>query len=258
MADLVRLSLRDRAVITMYRAIESAGVMRTPGGRELFARAYEAYKRVTDRSLVRYARGRIRQGDVAVDVGAHLGSFTAQLLSMVGRHGRVIAFEADPRSAAALRARLGDRRGCEIREVAIGDSPGASSLYRGVFPADSHLYPDTRSRNAVTVAVERLDDALDDVVPAFVKIDVQGGEAAVLRGMPRLLAAQGLRTVLVEFWPEGLLASGSEPSELYAAAQAGGLRPRDPVGGGHMLLEDALTRCTARGYVDVAFERPEG
>jgi hypothetical protein len=49
-----------------------------------------------------------------------------------------------------------------------------------------------------------------------VKIDVEGAEFAVLRGMERLLGEHAVRELFVELHPAGLQASGASADELRA------------------------------------------
>jgi hypothetical protein len=74
----------------------------------------------------------------------------------------------------------------------------------------------------VEAQVATLDDVLDGVPVDFVKIDVQGGELSVLRGMKRTVQANPRLQLFVELWPFGLRAAGSSADELLALVAAYG------------------------------------
>ena len=50
----------------------------------------------------------------------------------------------------------------------------------------------------------------------FFKLDVQGWELEVLRGMTGLFVANPALRLFVEYWPAGLRRAGTEPAELLA------------------------------------------
>src|SRR5580765_1948024 len=86
---------------------------------------------------VRLARGVLRPGDVAVDVGAHIGFFTMQMAAAVGATGRVYAFEPFDANADLLERSLvenafGDR--VLFRRAAVGAAPGRAAL---TFPVET-------------------------------------------------------------------------------------------------------------------------
>ena len=66
----------------------------------------------------------------------------------------------------------------------------------------------------------------------FVKMDIQGAEAAALRGMRATLASPGLRGIVLEFWPAALEAAGEDPREPLARLREAGLAcASDPAAG---------------------------
>ena len=71
-------------------------------------------------------------------------------------------------------------------------------------------------REEVAIRVERLDQALSGERIDFIKMDVQGWEMEVFRGMQGLLDDQqnAAMTIYFEFWPQGLRDAGREPVEV--------------------------------------------
>lgn len=157
-------------------------------------------------------------GQTFWDVGAHIGYFTVQAARQVGPTGSVVAFEPSPRTYARLmRAiRLNGYVNVEMVPEAVGESPGRMPVYRqGMTTATATLDPTACGTAAATVNVGTLDGYLAGrAVPDLVKIDVEGYEAAVLRGAPRLIAKRRTK-FLVEFMGDEPLAEARSLLDDY-------------------------------------------
>lgn len=138
----------------------------------------------------------VAAGDVAIDAGANLGSYTLKLAELVGPSGRVVAVEPVPELGKMLKTavpRLGlpiDVLGC-----ALSDKEGEAEL---TIPIENGIYRNALSSlNAAgagrrfTVKTRTLDGVRRDIGRrvAFVKIDVEGHELPVLRGGESFLRA---------------------------------------------------------------------
>lgn len=154
--------------------------------------------------------------DLVLDIGANRGLVVEALLRLSGG-ARIVAFEPNPRLAAALaRRHRGDRR-VSCRALALGEAPGELTLwlpvYRGwSFDGLASLDPETargwldgERLYGFRPELLRLEplrcevaplDALD-LDPAFIKFDVQGHELAVLKGGERTLR-RARPTLLIE------------------------------------------------------------
>ena len=131
-------------------------------------------------------RGRLRPGAVFLDIGANVGNHALFAAGVCG--ARVIACEPSPelarhcRDNAALNG-LSDR--IEVRVQGLGERAGRAHLVPG--PAGNagmaRLLP-AATGMAGEVEVVTLDElvAAAGVAPAAIKVDVEGMEAAVLRG----------------------------------------------------------------------------
>lgn len=131
----------------------------------------------------------IRPGDTVLDVGAHIGLYTLAAARAAGPTGRVIAFEPSSVNHALLVENVA-RNGygnVEIRREAVGDRDGTVSLFLSVDNTGDHSLIEDDTRQGESVPLVRLDSLPIDTV-AVIKMDIQGGEPAALRGAAALLA----------------------------------------------------------------------
>ena len=142
----------------------------------------------------------LREGDLFLDVGANIGSYTI-LASGVCR-AKTWSFEPDPNTAAKLRRNvavnnLGDL--VTVHEFALGPEKGEVRFT--AFPAHLDCINKIASDNDQQVRVvrqERLDDVVGDAEPTMIKMDVEGYEEQALGGAQDLLRKPSLKVVELE------------------------------------------------------------
>ncbi len=152
------------------------------------------YQTVFDRAAVvrrqrrqRFYSAFIEPGDLVFDVGANLGNYS-EALCAVG--ATVVAIEPDPRNLRVLRKRLRTRN-VRIEECALGRAEGTAELHIAADRDDVSTLSeqwaettDARWQGTVRVQVRTLDSIANDYgIPKYVKIDAEGYDAEVLRGM---------------------------------------------------------------------------
>jgi FkbM family methyltransferase len=147
----------------------------------------------TELALVTWLKSNVRPGETWLDIGAHYGYTAIALCDLVGPNGRVFAFEPVLSTAGNLSLTRGLNRLNQLTVVPMGldDSttirPLSVPTTRGMA---NHLNGATRDHDTIYLAgFEAVWDALAAGRPEFhgVKVDVQGMELAVLRGMARYL-----------------------------------------------------------------------
>lgn len=125
----------------------------------------------------------VRQGTVAYDIGANSGFYTLALSRLVGDNGQVFSFEPDARSAYYLRRhlRLNKLENVTVVQAAISSSTGLVA-FNGWKLIQSGPY---------VVPSISLDEfiAAGHPAPAFIKMDIEGAEAAALLGARNLLSS---------------------------------------------------------------------
>ncbi len=165
---------------------------------------------------VLYAR-EVRPGMTVLDLGANFGYFTLAFARAVGPAGRVIAFEPDPRNAGLLARNVRDNGYSNVRVAAqaVSRAAGTLPLYRSDYNFGDHRLGWGGPEHAERVAVEvvALDEALAgaDRQLDFIKMDVQGAEAAALAGARGLIGSLPRLALATEFWAEGIRAFGDDP-----------------------------------------------
>lgn len=143
----------------------------------------------------------LREGSVAVDVGANIGYHTVRFAQSVGPRGRVVALEPFPDNFAFLRKNIMDNglHHVEMLPYAAGPRRTQRPLYLHAHSALHGFYPrDGETPEHVVVEQRPLDDLVHGKID-FVKIDTEGAELEVLRGMESTLAANPEIKLLVEW-----------------------------------------------------------
>jgi FkbM family methyltransferase len=138
----------------------------------------------------------LHPGDVFYDIGSNIGFFALLAARIVGPTGLVVAFEPVPDNARAIsrNADLNDFGWLETVEVAVSERSGQARLLLAEHPGGATLAADEPPADHVgdrQVRTASIDDLLASGSlrpPDVVKIDVEGAEAAVLRGMRSTLA----------------------------------------------------------------------
>jgi len=134
-----------------------------------------------------------------VDIGANRGQF-ALAARQWAPEAKVISFEPLAKAAAVFRRVFQNDPLVTLHEAAIGAEKGDGILHVSgcddsssllpIAPLQEKMFPGTGEVETQKVAVGRLADfvAADDVVvPAMLKLDVQGFELAVIEGCEELL-----------------------------------------------------------------------
>jgi FkbM family methyltransferase len=140
--------------------------------------------------------------DLFADIGANIGSYSV-LASGVSK-AKTIAFEPSEKTFKQLQKNIAlnhieDK--VKAYNLALG-SKKDTLLFTIAFDTVNHVIP----HNSVASDIERVEiyvDTLDNlveenVVPALIKIDVEGFETEVVNGMNRTLANERLKAIIVE------------------------------------------------------------
>jgi FkbM family methyltransferase len=169
-----------------------------------------------------------------IDVGGFVGSF-AYAVGAILPEAQIYSFEPLDGNYRQMIKNLSPRGRFQAFQTALGDRKGTLGFFQDDFSASSsalemadlhrRAFPKTGHQTRITVPLARLDDYLDRMdlhPPVLLKLDVQGYEAAVLRG-----AAQTLKQVdflLTEVSFQELYAGQPLFDEIHALLAGQGFR----------------------------------
>ena len=163
---------------------------------------------------------KIEMGNIVVDVGANIGLHTLNMARIVGNTGQVFAFEPDPSNFEILKknVKINNYKNIILEQKAVGDKHGRTTLYQSDHPGKHRIFPQTeQAKSQVQVELTNLDNYFDsDMIDKinFIKIDVEGLEFSVLKGMKNILKNSKKIKILFEFMPENTMEVGFTPIEL--------------------------------------------
>jgi FkbM family methyltransferase len=138
----------------------------------------------------------LQAGDVLYDIGANVGFFTILGAKLVGSTGHVYAFEPVPENAAAVHhnASLNNLTQVTVLHRAVSDRDGSGELLLAYYSGGSALStvdtPPPDLKGIIDVGVVTVDSLVGRqaiLPPTVVKIDVEGAEINVLRGMSQTM-----------------------------------------------------------------------
>lgn len=171
----------------------------------------------------------LNPGDTFVDIGANEGMMSLVASHAVGSEGKVIAFEPNPLVRSIFERTIA--RNCigniDLRPAGLSDKAGELSLFvpernsgEGTFTTLQGL-PGENVDCPVLVG----DDALEQTHPALIKIDVEGFEARVLRGLAKTLERTRC-PISIELIGTHLARDGESPQSIVQFLQELGYEGR--------------------------------
>ena len=163
---------------------------------------------------------KIKGGNIVVDVGANIGLHTLNMARIVGNTGQVFAFEPDPSNFKILgkNVKVNNYKNIILEQKAVGDKHGRATLYHADNPGMHRIFPQTKAKGQVQVELTSLDKYFIDsnLVDKinFIKIDIEGLEFSVLKGMENILKNNKKIKILFEFMPKNIMEADFIPIEL--------------------------------------------
>lgn len=211
-----RMNYSHPFLLILRRAGQRLGILRplVRAYRKSFNKQYEAR---FDKKII----SAIKSGDIIWDVGANVGYFTKKFAEVTGSHGAVVAFEPSRGSFGALKDATSFLKNVTIEKLALSDFDGKGEFRVTADSADptNSLVSSAGDNSTETVVVQKGDtycSAHQDRLPHAIKIDVEGFELEVLRGLTQTLKLPRLRSIFIEVHFAVLIARGfsSAPNEI--------------------------------------------
>jgi FkbM family methyltransferase len=175
--------------------------------------AYQILAGPLEPGLVKAMKAAIHEGMTVVDIGANVGTYTLLALRAIGVSGKVYTYEPTPRTFAILKDNVQINGFLEtgriiLRQKAVTDGSSAKSRFFIWRDSLSHnsLYPEQEASSEQVEVIEVDSVSLDEDLGRaqkvdVVKIDAEGAEPAILRGMRAIISNNPSITIFIEFAP---------------------------------------------------------
>jgi len=157
---------------------------------------YEQYK--TEAFLKNFTRG-----SIFFDIGSHIGYYSSIAASVNDGIGNVYAFEPRPMNIKFFRKhiKINNFQNVSLFETAVGESDGyvMFDAKHGSATGFVSSYGNIRVRQ---VSIGRMVEEGELPLPDFIKIDVEGGEIEVFKGLEQVISSARPKILVATHKPE--------------------------------------------------------
>ena len=168
----------------------------------------------------------VHEGDVVIDVGAHVGYYTLLMAQLVGKNGKVYSFEPDPVNFELLKKSV-EINGFEnvvLIQKAVSDTTEKIKLFLGDNDSAINRIYDAKlgdAKKSIDVESITIDEYFkeNDKLFNFIKIDSEGSEAKIINGMEKFLTKNRKLIMMTEFFPFLIKKSGDEPKQYLKSLE---------------------------------------
>ena len=208
-ALIARITPLRWIVLKLLRMLRNDLVIKNPYSRKpfkinsYFHKGYWYFGVNREQATVESTKKLVFEGDLVIEVGGHIGFLSHLYSGLVGPNGVVHVFEPGANNLPYTRHNLAGLSNGFLHEKGCGNEPGHFELFEdSITGQNNSLLPDyvsdeilvkahfVKNKRAITtVEVIRLGDFISEInkVPDHVKIDVEGFEFEVLRGLGKYL-----------------------------------------------------------------------
>jgi FkbM family methyltransferase len=169
----------------------------------------------------------IKSGDVVVDIGAHIGYYTLIAAAIVGKKGRVYAFEPNHKNFQILKKNVEENnyKNIVLINKAVSNRNKKGFLFLNSENTGDHRVFDSKdSRKVETIQTITLDKYFDNKEKEIhmLKMDIQGSEANAFQGGIKIIKKSKNIKIISEFQPALIKMSGmSAKKYLHLLRQVG-------------------------------------
>lgn len=191
--------------------------------------AWYAFRGLPEPGPIRFIEKLVKEGDTVVDIGANHGIVTLMAARCAGATGRVFSFEPTPESFRLLQENIQlngllEAGRISTYNIAIADRDGRVPFQLHASDSGHNtLFPDETGTEMVQVEVTTLDGLLPSGTRVdVIKVDAEGADLFVWRGMSRILAENPDALIILEFAPSLLIRAGCDPAAALHEIEASG------------------------------------
>ena len=158
------------------------------------------YLKEFDNALVTFIKKYVKKGDVAIDCGAQKGYVSLHLAKAAGVSGKIYAFEPDSRSLKILKknAKINKINNIYTSANALGEKNEKVKFYLSSQLGWSTRYPNKAASETIIKKTkvnfipldyfyEKEKTKIKEKNLSFIKIDCEGSEEKILKGMKQIL-----------------------------------------------------------------------
>lgn len=171
----------------------------------------ENYEKETTDMIIK----ELRKDDIVVDCGANIGYFSLFMAELVGKNGKVIAFEPDPSNFKLLKhnIKVNNYENIIPMPFAVSDKLGSTNLK--LESTVAHYLTEEKTKDSIQVDAITLDSYFENYQKKIrlVKMDVEGYESEIINGMRNMIKNNDLRLV-VEFSNSTQIRTNHKPVKL--------------------------------------------
>lgn len=185
--------------------------VRLPAGSDIYVLGSKALD--FELRLVRFLLNHLKKDQVFIDVGAHFGFFSLLASKLVGDAGKVFSFEPSDTTFEILSMNATNMLNINLNKNAVGEENGSLTFHEFpiIYSEYNTLDPEAYRRASwfdedfvklVEVPVVSIDYYTNEknLIPDVIKVDVEGTEARVIKGMQSLLRDRSI-LIILEYVP---------------------------------------------------------
>jgi len=152
-----------------------------------------------------YIMKNLKLGETFMDIGANNGYYTVLAAGLVGPNGKIISIEPSPNAFRRLmhNVRVNNLSNVVILNVALSDHDGNAMLYLNKESEDglASLIKSDQVQSLGEVELKRFDHLFMDEKISIVKMDVEGSEINIIKGMENYLKSHKEVKIEMEWNP---------------------------------------------------------
>ena len=182
------------------------------------------------------------EGMRALDIGANIGYYSILISQYAGEDGIVLAMEPHPESYSFLCKSVNNGNLNNVLPFQLAASNIKQKLPLFISKdnlGDNRLYQNDQIREEIEVDCLTVDELVKKnqiETLDFIKIDVQGYEPKVFKGMKNIIKNSDRLIILTEFWPKGIRRAGENPKDFLGNLRKMGFKLFELINNGSLIL----------------------